>query len=153
MNDTVADFDGDDTNDGDVDTNNDGYVAFKIKSLSSLVLGDTLDNNAEIYFDCNFPIITNVAQTTVAVLGIGDYTLDSSLQMYPNPVKDNLSVSGNNNLKSITIYDVNGRLLHEISFVGNQLERTISLSELKTGMYVVKIVSSKGQLVKQLMKE
>ncbi|MFD0963030.1 T9SS type A sorting domain-containing protein [Pseudofulvibacter geojedonensis] len=135
------------------DANNDGYVAFKIKSKSSLVLGDTLDNNAEIYFDYNSPIITNVAQTTVAVLGIGDYILDSSLKMYPNPVKDNLIVSGNNNLKSITIYDVNGRLLQEVSFIGNQLERTISLSELETGMYVVKIVSSKGQLVKQIMKE
>src|SRR5690606_7576352 len=41
------------------DENNDGYVAFKIKTKSTLVLGDSLKNLADIYFDYNFPIRTN----------------------------------------------------------------------------------------------
>ncbi len=43
------------------DANNDGFVAFKIKTKSSLVLGDTFSNSANIYFDYNFPIVTNTA--------------------------------------------------------------------------------------------
>lgn len=51
------------------DANNDGFVAFKIKTLQSLVLGDTFSNTASIYFDYNYPIITDPAVTTVAIIG------------------------------------------------------------------------------------
>lgn len=37
------------------DANNDGYVAFKIKTKPTLVLGDTFSNSANIYFDYKFP--------------------------------------------------------------------------------------------------
>lgn len=47
------------------DENNDGYVVFKIKTLETLVLGDAFANSAAIYFDFNFPIITNNYLTTV----------------------------------------------------------------------------------------
>ena len=47
------------------DANNDGYIIFKIKTLNSLTLGDTIENFASIYFDFNYPIITNTAQTTI----------------------------------------------------------------------------------------
>ncbi|KGO91091.1 DUF7619 domain-containing protein, partial [Flavobacterium enshiense] len=40
------------------DANNDGYVAFKIKTKPSLVVGNTFSNSASIYFDYNFPIVT-----------------------------------------------------------------------------------------------
>ncbi|RTY86449.1 hypothetical protein EKL32_27650, partial [Flavobacterium sp. GSN2] len=49
------------------DANNDGYVAFKIKTKPTLVLGNTFSNTASIYFDYNFPIVTNTATTTIAV--------------------------------------------------------------------------------------
>ena len=47
------------------DENNDGYVVFKIKTLETLQLGDNISNSAAIYFDFNFPIITNTYSTTV----------------------------------------------------------------------------------------
>ncbi|WP_432412851.1 DUF7619 domain-containing protein [Rasiella sp. SM2506] len=45
-----------------------GYVAFQVKSLSNLVLGDIIDNEANIFFDFNAPIITNTVQTTISDL-------------------------------------------------------------------------------------
>lgn len=65
---------------------NDGYVLFKIKTLNTLVVGDTFDNTAGIYFDFNFPIITNTE--TVTVMGTAGIaaTTDSSIAVYPNPV-------------------------------------------------------------------
>src|SRR5690606_35290187 len=47
------------------DTNNDGYVAFKIKTKPTLQVGDAFSNTASIYFDYNFPIVTNTATTTI----------------------------------------------------------------------------------------
>jgi len=49
------------------DSINDGYVAFRVKTNPQwLQVGDTIKNNAEIYFDFNFPIITNTYKTIVA---------------------------------------------------------------------------------------
>ena len=54
------------------DANNDGYVVFKIKTLSSLQLNDVLKNKAEIYFDYNAPIITNEVEVIVGISPEGD---------------------------------------------------------------------------------
>lgn len=47
---------------------NDGFVIFKIKTNPNLSLGDVLTNHAEIFFDFNFPIITNVATSEISNL-------------------------------------------------------------------------------------
>ncbi len=43
-----------------------GWVAFKIKPKPSVVIGDSLNNKAAIYFDFNLPVITNTATTIVS---------------------------------------------------------------------------------------
>jgi len=133
--------------------NNDGYVVFKIKTQPTLVLNDTFENNAEIYFDYNAPIITNVAQTTVAILGLADYALDDSIGIHPNPAKDVVYIQGKNSLKEITVFDMNGRILKSISVVGAQLEKELDITKLTQGIYFVRVVSSKGQFVSKLIKE
>ena len=47
------------------DASNDGFITFKIKTLSTLVIDDTFENKAEIYFDFNFPIETNNSITVI----------------------------------------------------------------------------------------
>ena len=42
-----------------------GWVAFKIKPKPSVIIGDSLNNSAAIYFDFNLPVITNTATTIV----------------------------------------------------------------------------------------
>ncbi len=42
-----------------------GYVRFKIKPVSTLTLGDSVNNKASIYFDYNTPVVTNTAITNV----------------------------------------------------------------------------------------
>ncbi len=44
---------------------NTGYLTYSIKPLSTLVKGDSVQNNAQIYFDFNAPIITNYAVTKI----------------------------------------------------------------------------------------
>ncbi len=43
-----------------------GWVAFKIKPKPSVVIGDSVNNTAAIYFDFNLPVITNKATTIVS---------------------------------------------------------------------------------------
>jgi hypothetical protein len=50
-----------------LDSINDGYIAFRIKTKSGfLEVGDTIKNKAEIYFDFNFPVITNTYNVVIA---------------------------------------------------------------------------------------
>ncbi|MFT3912363.1 MAG: T9SS type A sorting domain-containing protein [Ferruginibacter sp.] len=48
------------------DAGSNGFIAFKIKTKNNLVIGDSVNNKAAIYFDFNAPIITNTATTIVS---------------------------------------------------------------------------------------
>lgn len=42
-----------------------GYVAYRVKAKSTLMVGDEVKNSASIYFDFNLPVKTNTTVTTV----------------------------------------------------------------------------------------
>lgn len=42
-----------------------GFIAYRVKPKSTVLAGDTIHNNASIYFDFNFPVATNNAFTVV----------------------------------------------------------------------------------------
>src|SRR5690606_29949958 len=67
------------------DATNDGYVAFKIKTLASLQQGDSFSNSASIYFDYNYPIDTELATTNIQALSTQDFAFGRYLTIYPNP--------------------------------------------------------------------
>src|SRR5690606_30204937 len=92
------------------DATNDGYVAFKIKTKPTLVLGDTFTNSANIYFDYNFPIVTDPASTTVAALNTDDFNFGSYFTVYPNPTKDilNFEIKKEIGVKSVSVYNTLG---------------------------------------------
>jgi hypothetical protein len=136
------------------DANNDGYVVFKIKTLETLAVGDTFSNDAEIYFDFNFPIITNDYTTTVEDnLSLEDQELSAKVKIFPNPVGDKLFITSKVNIEKASIYDINGRLLQTIVFYGNETQRTIDLQKLALGVYVVKLSSEYGELTQKIIKE
>lgn len=134
------------------DANNDGYVAFKIKTKPNLVLGDTFSNTASIYFDYNFPIVTNTATTTVALLANQDFEFADYFRIYPNPAKDILNIEPTKNIevKSISIYNTLGQILMVIP--NAQQTKAIDVSSLKTGNYFVKMNTDKGSTTAKFVK-
>ncbi|MEM5563721.1 T9SS type A sorting domain-containing protein [Psychroserpens sp. AS72] len=135
------------------DANNDGYVAFKIKTLNTLVLGDTFENEAEIYFDFNFPIITDSAQTTVATLSTDDFELaNNAILLYPNPTTHILNLDSKHAIKHIVIYDIFGRVIKEIAVIGSKTELNMSTESLASGSYFIKIKTGQGDSVQKFIK-
>lgn len=126
------------------DATNDGFVAFKIKTKPTLVLEDTFSNTASIYFDYNFPIVTNTSTTTIAVLAIQDFVFSNYFTLYPNPVKDILNITAKETIQvsSINIYNTLGQLVLLIPNAQNT--KTVNVSSLTTGNYFIKINSNKG---------
>lgn len=134
------------------DAINDGYVSFKIKTQPTLVENDTFENEAEIYFDYNPAIITNLEQTKIeSALGVSDYQLDNSISYYPNPVKNTLFINSKNNINHISFYDINGRLILNTPVTGNMSQEKINVAELAHGVYFIKINSSKGVLIDKII--
>ncbi|MCB0692353.1 MAG: hypothetical protein KDC16_11965, partial [Saprospiraceae bacterium] len=73
------------------DDTNDGYVVFKIKTKDDLVIGDIFENQADIFFDYNAPIITNLASTEVAEFSAThDIKENIMLSLQPNPTANHL---------------------------------------------------------------
>jgi hypothetical protein len=116
------------------DANNDGYISFKIKTKSNLVEGNTFSNLANIYFDYNFPIDTNLYITTIQLLGNETFS-NNKFIFYPNPVKEILYLDTKENIIKIEVYDISGKIL--ISNATNQ--KKLNLSNFKTGTYIMKI--------------
>ncbi|AXG68392.1 internalin-J [Kordia sp. SMS9] len=135
------------------DASNDGYVTFKIKTLPTLMIDDTFENEAEIYFDYNFPIQTNNSITLIKdVLSERTITIES-FEMYPNPVKDVVIISTREVIETIRIYDISGKFIQEASFTGTQNSIEITTSKLAQGTYFVKIKTVSGAVsVKKMVK-
>ncbi len=133
--------------------NNDGYVAFKIKTKPTLVSGNTFSNSASIYFDYNFPIVTNTATTTVQTLGTQDFDFSNYFKVYPNPVSTNLNIETKKTIEisSISIYNTVGQL---VLVVPNAQEtKILDVSSLSSGNYFIKINSDKGSSNTKFIKQ
>ena len=135
------------------DANNDGYVTFKIKTLDTLSVGDVVENNAEIYFDFNLPIITNIAQTQfVTSLSINSYNQNNVVELYPNPSSNLINIKSKNNIKTIKLYDVLGKLISSKSLI-NSNQTEINISKVNAGVYILEIISSLGKETHQIIKK
>jgi hypothetical protein len=134
------------------DANNDGYVAFKIKTKPSLVLGDSFSNTASIYFDYNFPIVTDPAVTTVALLANVDFAFEDYFKIYPNPANDVLNIETMKTIEvtSVNIYNTLGQIVLVIP--NAQQTKSVDVSCLKTGNYLIKINSDKGSSTVKFVK-
>lgn len=131
--------------------NEQGNVAFKIKTKSTLVTGNTVTNNANIYFDYNAPVLTNTASTTFQALSNVNFVLDNSILISPNPTSSIININCNNNINSVELYDVQGRLLQ--SKIQNETSVSLDISSQSNGIYFVKINSDKGSKVEKIVKE
>ena len=126
------------------DATNDGFVAFKIKTKPNLIVGDSFSNSANIYFDYNYPIITNEFVSTIQALSSEDFDFKNYFTVYPNPSDNILNISKNDNIliNNIAIYNVLGQLV--ISIPNAESVENIDVSKLSEGQYFIVIKTEKG---------
>ncbi|UPQ77982.1 T9SS type A sorting domain-containing protein [Flavobacterium azooxidireducens] len=136
-----------------LDSGGHGNILFKMRSNEVLEVGDIVGKKANIYFDYNFPIQTNEAETLFQALSVVNPILDNLISIYPNPVKDivNITIKDNSSIKTIELYDIQGRLLQ--TQVVNNITSELNLSSRANGMYFIKINTEKGSKVEKLIKE
>ena len=78
---------------------------------------------------------------------------ENRFEIYPNPVNDKLYIETQTLTQTLTIdvYDIYGR--RQQSTVNGQQSLSIDLSELKNGIYFIKINTEEGNIVKRFIKQ
>lgn len=135
-----------------MDTGGHGNILLMMRTNEDLSEGDYVKTRAQIYFDYHYPVRTGEATTFIeGIMATADPNLNASVIIYPNPVKDQFKVSSENQIKSIEIFDMSGRLLKTLLVNGK--ESTQDIRSLNNGIYVLRIHTDKGIVVQKLIKD
>ncbi len=131
--------------------NNGGYIAFKIKLLPTLTIGDTFSNSSNIYFDANPAIITNTYTTTIVAALANQSFSENEFTIYPNPASSILNIQSKNDLEiqSVEIYNILGQIVLAVSNNTN----AIDVSSLISGTYFIKVNTENGSINTRFVKE
>ncbi|RKS01355.1 Calx-beta domain-containing protein [Flavobacterium sp. 102] len=119
-----------------------GYIVFQIKPKPDYAIGDIINNTANIYFDFNPAIVTDPCLTEFVQSLDNETFAFTNFSFHPNPVKNILTISNETIIDEIEITSVLGQKIKSIK--ANNLQAEIDLSELTSGIYLIK-VSSVGQ--------
>ena len=133
--------------------NSHGYIAFKIKPKNDVVVGDIISGIADIYFDFNPAIITNIVNTEI-VAPLSNVEFDeNTITIFPNPANDKLVIQAKFPIDQITILDINGKLLKSSVLSNSKKECELNVSELSQGIYFLKIQTNSGTQTQKIIKQ
>jgi hypothetical protein len=137
--------------DGDIFTAQFGYVG-----------GITFDNNNNLVFtDLGFNKIKRITAETsnrvpvtvdVTSLATPNFDISNSIKLFPNPATNVITIE-TNNLSNVVVevYDLNGRLIINQNI--SQASNEVKLLQLESGVYLFKIKSKEGEMVKKVIKK
>ncbi|MEN9442875.1 MAG: hypothetical protein RLZ33_2952 [Bacteroidota bacterium] len=122
-----------------------GFVTFTVDQMPNLADGTLLNNDADIYFDFNDPVITNETWHTVnrhifSPLGFEEIEFgNQQFSIYPNPVTDEITVSmvGISSEVLYYLYDLTGQI-YNTGLLSSEMNK-IDVSRLNPGLYILQI--------------
>jgi uncharacterized repeat protein (TIGR01451 family) len=116
-----------------------GHVQFRLNTMNTPMLGQVIENRANIYFDFNEPVITNTAMNTfVAPNGIEELS-NGIFSIFPNPAENVLYVQSENENSTYTIYDVSGKVSSTTNTSSSN--SSLDISSLSSGIYFIQCIS------------
>src|SRR5690554_1810057 len=135
-----------------LDSGGHGNILLVMKTINSLSEGDSVQSKADIYFDFNYPIITNDAVTLFqATMSVEENIKNIDLKFYPNPTTDYFNIISEAMIQSVELYDVSGRLVR--TSLVNDFESRQNVSNLNNGIYILKIKTQQGEVTGKIVKK
>ena len=77
---------------------------------------------------------------------------ENDFEIYPNPVNDKINIVTEEIVEDIVVFDIYGRVQILSNSATQQLSNSIDVSNLKSGIYFVKVRTEKGNIVKRIIK-
>jgi len=131
-----------------------GYVRYRIRPLSTLLPGDSILNQASIFFDFNAPVITNTAVTLIeTTAGAPTLSPEEGFVLYPNPADDALQVRTAQPMENaeFSLIDALGQVLLSERLSGTT--HVIDLSDQPPGIYLLTVRTEHGISSKFLVRQ
>jgi len=86
----------------------------------------------------------------IHVGGVGINELQqNAVSVYPNPVKDIMTVQANSSIKEISLYNITGQLV--LNQVVNSTKVNVTTTGLSTGIYSLKAILDNGIVTKKIV--
>ena len=127
--------------------NNTGYVSYSISPKILLNPGDTVKNQADIFFDFNPAITTNehhlILNTTVSNKNneIDDF------KIYPNPNDREFVIEGTGDkITSLMLFTIDGVFVKELKTGQNTLD-----VNTQRGLFIIQAINQKGTIVNKII--
>lgn len=113
-------------------------AAFKGRALAQTAV--TLDGNS-----------VRISGNSSSIL---DLSLGNSIKIYPNPSRNSMTISNSSGIQmnALLVYDMSGRLIKTIDLRDMEQERTIDLSNLSSGIYMLHVQSDDALATKRWVK-
>ncbi|MEM9835834.1 MAG: T9SS type A sorting domain-containing protein [Bacteroidota bacterium] len=133
------------------DSINDGFVRFQLRTIDNLAINDLVTNQAGIYFDQNPPIITNLVRNRFIEIMDPNATYERinpliQVDIFPNPADEQLRIQTDAKIINSQLFDLSGR---SITDYGEQTQ--LSLVNIPSGQYLLKLITDQGVVAKQVM--
>lgn len=132
-----------------LDSGGHGNILLKLKSTESLVAESTVSSRVGIYFDYNTPVLTNRVTTVFKMLSVKENEKDHSIKIYPNPVNKMLNIKADGIIRTVQLYDAQGRIL--MTQLLGERQVSFDLSSYAGGVYFVKIVTDEGAKTEKIV--
>jgi len=134
------------------------FVNYSIQRKTTAPVGTEFTNTANIYFDFNAPITTNTTLNTLkdTVLSVSELNLGAiavTVDLYPVPANDHLTIQVNNVSKNetatVSIIDLMGNVVmsEQMNLGEGSTSVTKNLSNLMTGTYLTRIQFENGSAI------
>lgn len=88
------------------------------------------------------------------VLATDDFSINQNkISIFPNPAQNYFSVNSSNSMPitKIGIYDLLGKTLKELTYLDMESQKDVDVSQMVTGIYLVKITTNDMETTKQLI--
>ena len=97
---------------------------------------------------------TTPATGSACTFGVNYFENNDLVRIYPNPSNGNINIRINSYVGKVNIQviDINGRIVNEFINADFNIEKSLNLSSLQTGVYIVKINGDNLNYTKKIIK-
>jgi len=130
-----------------------GFITYRLRTNTILNIGDTIPNFADIYFDNNPAVKTNIVESIVIENITDNYTIkNNNIVIYPNPTNSILNIKCSSNIDNaiVEIYSIDGKLVSKKLL--ENINSQISVNSLPKGIYSIRIISKEMNVTSKFIK-
>ncbi|MDW9381054.1 T9SS type A sorting domain-containing protein [Chryseobacterium sp. JV558] len=143
----------------DIDFNTLSYVVTSYASAANIDLTPYVNAAFKLRFvyddlgDYSFGVVVdNLTITNGAALATSEVSHSANIEMYPNPVKDNIHIKldSRNKIEKVSIVDMSGKLVKTFDKASDSYD----LSDIPKGAYIITITNNDKEVIrKKIIKE